>query len=68
VKNSIPGRGLGKYHRTRGRVLIWNIEISKKRENSWVVSWLGMGVARVLRVNASKRMVGWNGEHPQSVW
>jgi hypothetical protein len=32
-----------------------------------VVSWLGTGVARVLRVNAAEPMVGWKGEHPQSV-
>jgi hypothetical protein len=32
-----------------------------------VISWLGTGVARVLRVNASEPMVGWRGEHPQSV-
>jgi hypothetical protein len=30
-----------------------------------VISWLGMGVARVLRINASKPMVGWKDEHPQ---
>jgi hypothetical protein len=35
--------------------------------NSLVISWLGTGVARVLRMNASKPMVGWKGEHPQSV-
>jgi hypothetical protein len=37
------------------------------REVSLVISWLGTGVARVLRVNASEPMVGWKGEHPQSV-
>ena len=35
--------------------------------SSLVISWLGMGVARVLRVNASETMVGWKGAHPQSV-
>jgi hypothetical protein len=35
--------------------------------NSLVISWLGMGVARVLRMNASEPMVGWKGTHPQSV-
>jgi hypothetical protein len=35
--------------------------------NSLVISWLGMGVARALRMNASEPMVGWKGEHPQSV-
>jgi hypothetical protein len=35
--------------------------------NSLVISWLGMGVARVLRMNASEPMFGWKGEHPQSV-
>ena len=35
--------------------------------NSLVISWLGMGVARSLRMNASKTMVGWKGEHPQLV-
>jgi hypothetical protein len=32
-----------------------------------VISWLGTGVARVLRMNASEPMVGWRGEHPQLV-
>jgi hypothetical protein len=35
--------------------------------NSLVISWLGTGVARVLRMNASEPMVGWKGTHPQSV-
>jgi hypothetical protein len=35
--------------------------------NSLVISWLGTGVARALRMNASEPMVGWKGEHPQSV-
>jgi hypothetical protein len=33
-------------------------------ESSLVISWLGMGVARVLRVNAYEPMVGWKGAHP----
>jgi hypothetical protein len=37
------------------------------REVSLVISWLGMGVARVLRVNSFEPMVGWKGKHPQSV-
>jgi hypothetical protein len=32
-----------------------------------MISWLGMGVVRVLRVNASEPTVGWKCEHPQSV-
>ena len=32
-----------------------------------MVSWLGTEVVRMLRVNASKPMVGWKGEHPQLV-
>jgi hypothetical protein len=32
-----------------------------------VISWLGMRVARVLRMNASEPMVGWKGTHPHSV-
>jgi hypothetical protein len=36
-------------------------------EISLVISWLGTGVARALRMNASEPMVGWRGEHPQSV-
>jgi len=39
------------------RLLIINI-------NSLVVSWLGMGVARVIRMNSSEPLVGWKGEHP----
>jgi hypothetical protein len=35
--------------------------------NSLVISWLGTGVARALRMNASEPMVGWKDEHPQSV-
>jgi hypothetical protein len=34
--------------------------------NSPVISWIGIGVARVLRMNASEPMVGWNDEHPHS--
>jgi hypothetical protein len=41
--------------------------ISEKWHSSLVISWLGTGVARVLRMNASEPMVGWKGEHPQSV-
>jgi hypothetical protein len=36
-------------------------------EVSLVISWLGMGVARVLRVNTFEPTVGWKGEHPHSV-
>jgi hypothetical protein len=39
----------------------------EKCENSLVISWLGMGVARVLRMNASVPMVRWKDEHPQLV-
>jgi hypothetical protein len=39
----------------------------KLQEFPLVISWLGTGVARVLRVNASEPTVGWRGEHPQSV-
>jgi hypothetical protein len=39
----------------------------EKCENSLVISWIGMGVARVLRMNASVPMVGWKDEHPQLV-
>jgi hypothetical protein len=35
--------------------------------NSLVISWLGTGVAWVLRMNASEPMVGCKGKHPQSV-
>jgi hypothetical protein len=35
--------------------------------NSLVISWLGTGVARALRMNSSEPMVGWKGEHPQLV-
>ena len=35
--------------------------------NSLVISWLDMGVARVLRMNDSEPMVGWKDKHPQSV-
>jgi hypothetical protein len=31
---------------------------------SLVISWLGTGVDRVLRVNASESTVGWKGKHP----
>jgi hypothetical protein len=31
-----------------------------------VVSWLGMRVARMLKVNAYDPTVRWKGEHPQS--
>jgi hypothetical protein len=32
-----------------------------------VISWLGIGVARVIRMNSSEAMVGWKDEHPNSV-
>ena len=32
-----------------------------------MISWIGMGVAKVLILNASKPMVEWKDEHPQSV-
>jgi hypothetical protein len=35
--------------------------------NSLVISWLRIGVARVLRINASDPMLGWKGAHPQLV-
>ena len=35
--------------------------------NSLVISWLGTGVARVLRMNASEPMVGRKGTHPHLV-
>jgi hypothetical protein len=35
--------------------------------NSLVIPWLGTGVARALRMNASEPMVGWKDERPQSV-
>jgi hypothetical protein len=36
-------------------------------KGSLVISWLGTGVAKVIRMNAYAPMVGWKGEHPQSV-
>jgi hypothetical protein len=36
----------------------------EKCDNSLVISWLGTGVARVLRTNASMPMVRWKDEHP----
>jgi hypothetical protein len=53
--------------------LINLVEDVKEREslridiNSLVISWLGTGVARALRMNLYEPMVGWKGEHPQSV-
>jgi hypothetical protein len=35
--------------------------------NSVVISWLGVGVAKDIRMNSSEPMVGWKGEHPQLV-
>jgi hypothetical protein len=32
-----------------------------------MISWLGTGVARVIRLNASEPMVRWKDEHKQSV-
>ena len=53
--------------------LINLVESMKEKEplrnckGSLLISWLGTGVARVLRMNASEPMVGWKGTHPQSV-
>ena len=33
-------------------------------ESSLVISWLGTGVARALRMNSSEPMAGWKGAHP----
>jgi hypothetical protein len=45
-----------------------NIEtILENYESSLVISWLGTGVARVLRMNSYEPMVGWKDEHPQSI-
>jgi hypothetical protein len=35
--------------------------------NYLVISWIVMGLARVIRMNSSDTMVGWKGAHPQSV-
>jgi hypothetical protein len=32
--------------------------------NSLVISWLGTGVARALRINTFEPMVVWKGKHP----
>jgi hypothetical protein len=42
-------------------------ECTNEGRESLVVTWLGMGVAKMLRMNASEPMVGWKGGHPQSV-
>jgi hypothetical protein len=42
-------------------------KILEKCESSLVISWLGTGVARVLRRNSFEPMVGWKDEHPHSV-
>jgi hypothetical protein len=49
------------------RVVVTERESLRNGIDSLVISWLGTGVARVLRVNASEPMVGWKGAHPQSV-
>jgi hypothetical protein len=36
-------------------------ESPRNCKSSLVISWLGMGVARVIRMNASEPMVGWRG-------
>jgi hypothetical protein len=57
-----------KVHREQNPSRRWNRErILENYESSLVISWLGTGVARVLRMNASEPMVGWKDEHPQSV-
>jgi hypothetical protein len=35
----------------------------KLQEFPLVISWLGTGVERVLRMNSSEPMIGWRGEH-----
>jgi hypothetical protein len=42
-------------------------ESLRNYESSILISCLGMGVARVIRVNSSKTMVGWKGTHPKLV-
>jgi hypothetical protein len=42
-------------------------ESLRNYKSSLVISWLGTGVARELRMNASEPTVGWKGQHPQSV-
>jgi len=41
--------------------------LENPRKNSLVVSWFGMGVARILRMNSYDPIVGWKGEHQKSV-
>jgi hypothetical protein len=42
--------------------------VSKElQEFPLVISWLGTWVDRLLRVNSSKPIIGWKGEHQQSV-
>jgi hypothetical protein len=36
-------------------------------KSSLVISLIGMGVDKELRMNSSEPMVGWKGEHPDSV-
>ena len=47
------------------RVTVTEIVSLRDGVNSLLISWLGTGVARVLRLNISKPMVGWKGTHPQ---
>jgi hypothetical protein len=39
-------------------------ESLRNYEISLMISWLGMGVARALIMNAYEPTVGWRGEHP----
>jgi hypothetical protein len=49
------------------RVVVTKIFSMRDGVNFLVISWLGMGVAKVLRINASEPMVGWKGAYPQLV-
>ena len=49
-----------------GETLIYQCPQEPKRV-SLVVSWLGTGVEKMQSLSASEPMVGWKGEHPQSI-
>jgi hypothetical protein len=67
LAKAITERNLRKLQRTEPEQKLNRERILENYESSLVISWLGMGVARVLRMNASEPMVGWKDEHPQSV-
>jgi hypothetical protein len=67
LAEAITEKNIWELQRTEPEQKLNREGILENCERSLVISWLGKWVARVLRMNSSKPVVGWKDEHPQSV-